>query len=94
MRLTIPELIKEIGVPSDSKFLGFVVHLPHSDEFLLKEDDSSFMTKRLWSKTPELAHIFIDQSESEKAAANYGKGAISCVIFDIVDQLFIASPNM
>ena len=52
------EVREELGLPQDSLFLGYVVHIPASDEFLMDLKDSPLATSRSWTTSPQLARRF------------------------------------
>ena len=54
----IKDVLTELGLPQDAEFLGYVVHLQHSDEFLMQVSDSAHMNSILWSKIPDLVIIY------------------------------------
>ena len=50
--VSIDEIIKEAGLPPDTKWLGYAVHLPDSDEFIAKVKNTKNGIVRVYSKSP------------------------------------------
>lgn len=57
------ELLAEQGLPDDCEPLGYVIHLPKSDEFLAKFEEDDHVTRAAYAKTPELALRLHDMSD-------------------------------
>jgi len=88
----ISDVIAELGIPANSKYLGYAVHRPDSDEFLVEYSEKNGAEKWLWAKTPQLAHIYQDYKKALKHSAAYEKApTLVGLVFDIGDQLFFAS---
>lgn len=81
---------KEFGLPMNSKFLGCVVQLRESDEYLAIFEENQIMTKRGFVPSPEGAIRYATRQEADKVAERLGKGAFSGVLFDTGDQYFVA----
>ena len=77
----------------DSKFLGYVVHLPHSDEFLAMSEEDEISEQRMWAKIPGMAIIYNNKKAAKKEAKSYGKGALVVKLFDAGDQYIVAQPK-
>lgn len=89
----IKQIIKELELPSDTKFAGYVVHLPESDEFLASIEEDEYMENRMWSKIPDIAKCYKSLDKAKKEAKRYGKGANACVLLDTGPQYFVAAPR-
>ncbi len=90
----VSDLMKELNLPKNSKFIGFVVHLPNSDEFLMNfsEDRSSselIQGGYIWAKIPDFAYAFNSQREAEKFTKDYGKDSLVACLFDVGDQYLL-----
>ncbi len=85
----IAETIKELGLPNDSKFLGYVVHLPAEEEFLSKIIESKECIQKVFAKTPELAIVYSDHKKAIKDSKKCKQETLVCLLFDIGDQLII-----
>tara|TARA_R110001583_G_scaffold42134_9_gene133989 strand:- start:2614 stop:3069 length:456 start_codon:yes stop_codon:yes gene_type:complete len=55
---TIHRLRKDLGLPSSAKFLGWVIHHPERDEFLVAYTVADGMVQKGWGLTPEKAKHF------------------------------------
>lgn len=86
----IEEVIKECGLPDNTEFLGYVIHLPQSDEFLLKmkkiHNDGSNI--KAWSKTPEICKRYQSYQKALKDCKKVGKGSKVCVLLDAGNALY------
>ncbi|MEJ1367061.1 MAG: hypothetical protein RPU35_02430 [Candidatus Sedimenticola sp. (ex Thyasira tokunagai)] len=81
---------EELGLPDNTKFVGFVVHLPDTDEFLGDITRNRGIEKRMWSKVPDLAKIYKNRKKAEREAMSTGKGAVVGILLDIGDQYVFA----
>jgi hypothetical protein len=78
------QLIKELGMPDHTKFCGYVVHLPESDEFLFHLDvKPDYYTNYGWSKLPDHARLFDTHHEAQAVIDEYGKPAVVGLLFDL-----------
>ncbi|WP_147480474.1 hypothetical protein [Pseudomonas coronafaciens] len=60
VRRNLDELREELGLPSGAPFLGYVVHIPESDEFLANFNGITSASYRSWTKNPAMARRFED----------------------------------
>lgn len=87
----IEQVRAEFGLPESAEWLGYVVHLPESDEFLAHSKNTAMAALWGWAKTPLLAHRFDDFQAARKAAKDYGKGGVVvALLFDVGDKLYVA----
>lgn len=84
--IKISELMKQFGLPEHAQFVGIVVHLPTSDEFLGFYESTPDAESYIWAKVPDLAHIFDTQKQAEKFVKSYGKGSVVGLLFDLGDS--------
>lgn len=89
MKIKISDLIKEHGLPENSKFIGFVVHLPDKDEFLADVEYHPGYENRMWSKVPDLAKLYKTQKKAEKEIKRYGKSACVAMLLDSGSQYIV-----
>lgn len=90
--INIKEIIKAFKLPKKSKFMGFVVHLPDSDEFLaFSEEKDGDMELRAFSKTPDHAHIFKDYEKALSESKSCSQWAIVCILIDMKKQWIVVS---
>lgn len=66
-RTTFEQLRRELGLPKDSKCLGFVINRKDTDEFLLGLKDSNAVTSWKWVPIADLAFCFQNQAEADEA---------------------------
>lgn len=91
-QVKISDVIAELGIPANSKLLGYAVHKPDSEEFLMEYKKNIGAEKWLWAKTPQLAHLYQDFQQALLHSAAYPKApTLVGLVFDIGDQLFFAS---
>lgn len=87
---SVADFIKQHGLPPETTFKGYVVHLPHSDEFLANYNkNNKIVDLYAWAKTPVLAHIFTSHLDAVGFCNEYGKGAVMCLLFDTVDNYVV-----
>ena len=58
------EIYKEFDLPDDSDFLGYVVNIVDSDEYVAKFEDTPDVTSIAYAKVPDLGLRFDDISEA------------------------------
>lgn len=63
----ITQVIKELDLPENSKFMGYVVRNPEKDEFLVKYKASNDSIGALWAKNPGIAKVFSQREKAKKA---------------------------
>ena len=91
-RVKISDVIAELGIPANSQFLGYAVHRPDSDEFLVEYKEKDGAEKWIWAITPQLAHLYHDFHQALSHSTAYDKApTLVGLVFDIGDQLFFAS---
>lgn len=85
----VQKIIQEFGLPKGTKFLGFVCHLPASDEFLHEVRYVDGIEGRMWGAVPELAHQYQTHAKAKKEVDMYGEGAVVALLFDIGLQYMV-----
>lgn len=85
----LEDIRRELGLPDSAEFLGYVVHIPESEEFLHSVQDSLGAVTRSFAKTPDLALPFESFGDAH-AQARREKGEIVAGLFDLGDQYFVA----
>ena len=92
-KIKISDLIEKLNLPSHSEFVGFVVHLPVSDEFLASFDPSLYVDRYMWVKIPDLAYIFTTQDQAKQFVNFYGKSSVVGLLFDLGDNYSLQFPG-
>jgi len=87
----IEDLKKQLDIPSHGKFLGYVVHLPNTDEFLGSITDDGLMINKMIVKLPDLAMTFDDIEDAIKATHAFKYKANVCLLFDVGSQYIVIS---
>lgn len=82
----IQEVIEELGLPTESKLLGYVIHLPVEDEFLAFLKETSAIVKRGFEKTPEAAKLYQSYNRALRDAGKCKQKAEPNLLFDIGTQ--------
>lgn len=88
----LDDLKKELELPDDAVFCGYVVHIEEKDEFLASIKESPSFTERTFAKTPELA-IRYDEFIDAYDVARAEKGEIVVILFDIGSQFKVFMLN-
>lgn len=88
-KLLTKELIKELGLPENSMFLGYIVHLPNEDEFLAEFISTEVIEKRLFVKTPKLAKVYNDHRNAIRDSKKCKQKAEVCLLFDVGRQFIV-----
>jgi hypothetical protein len=87
-KVEIKELKMELGLPENAEFCGYLVHIVKPDEFLAHYEETPQITKRAFSKTPDMALRFKTFSEAFKVARK-SKNEIVVGMFDVGNQLLV-----
>lgn len=82
------EIYQEFDLPEDSDFLGYVINIVESDEYLASFSDSVDERRISYAKSPELGLRFEDFHEAldvgKKVAEKYETDI--CLLFETTDQ--------
>jgi len=85
----IDEVRKGLSLPAGSIFCGFLVHIYETDEFLHEIDASAALTRRAFTKTPELARRFDNFNDAYKCVRQE-RGEAVVGLFDLGDKYLVA----
>jgi hypothetical protein len=92
MKTPTPEQIKkECGLPANTQYIGWLVHNPNQDDFLIRYHlDSS-----AWCLMPDTAHRFESfQSASDAIKQlDIANKAIVVIAFDLDSQVVVIAPD-
>lgn len=91
-RERLKRIFAKIEAPKNTKFKGYVLHLPESDEFLALVDHnySHTMSNYGWCKSPGDAVVFKKHLKAVRELQEYDKNNIKlCLLFDTGDQYFV-----
>lgn len=89
---SIDEIRRQMGLPDGSSFLGYVIHLPESDEFLAHFDDSDHKIVKLWAAIPDLAIRYQDFHHAVKvlkAVSQSGRQTLLALLWEEDSQYFV-----
>lgn len=89
---SIEETKRRTGIPADAKFVGYAVHLEQTDEFLSRFEEDLDATKKLWSKRPQDALLFMTFEacyEKHRKCQN----SVVAALFETETQIFAAVDN-
>ena len=82
------EIYQEFDLPEDSEFLGYVINIVESDEYLVSFSDSIDERRASYTKFPEMGLRFEDFHEAlrvgKKVAEKYETDI--CLLFETTDQ--------
>lgn len=85
----LEDLIKELRLPEDTVFCGYLIHVVQSDEFIHSIEDTPIAIKRAFVRTPELAKRY-DEFQDAYRYARYDKDEVVVALFDIGDMYQVA----
>ena len=85
----ISDVIKELGLPKNTKFIGYALHLKDKDEFLVRYVSNEYRDEMWWSKTPENAKKFKQHKKALKIRNELKPEAKIVHVWDIGRQLMI-----
>lgn len=88
--ISVDELIHELGLPQDSKYMGYVIHCPEHDDYLASLDVQRDNTFRAYAKSPEGALVLSDYAEACQIADDITKKTLIGILFDVGNQLYVA----
>ncbi|MGI9339750.1 hypothetical protein [Psychrobacter sp. PSP] len=84
----IEEIYKEFDLPDNSQFLGYVVNITESDEYVARFEDTPDVTNTAYAKVPDLAMRFNDIADAldvgKKVAEKYKTDI--CLLFETTEQ--------
>lgn len=87
-KISLEELKKELGLPSDAEFCGYLVHVEDKDEFLGMIEETDLAIKRGFVGNPEQALKFDEFGDALKVTRKE-KNEIVVGLFDLGKQLLI-----
>ncbi|MDP2716291.1 hypothetical protein [Rheinheimera sp.] len=91
-KIQISEVLEELGLPPDSEYLGYLIHRPDTDDFVMLASDNKECSLWMWSDTPEGAFKFQDYSYVTKLASIYNKAPVMVgLVFDTGNMLVFTS---
>lgn len=89
--VNIQEFIKNSDLPENSKLLGYVVNIPHSDEYLADIHFGDGVVNKTIAKIPALAKVFDDIEDALKARDEFSYSVDICLMFE-TDQQYLVLP--
>lgn len=92
-KIKISELVKDMGLPEGTIFLGYSIHLQESDEFLLSYEDNIEMTNMWWTHNPEQVKHFQSFKKVEKIKNKIKPEASVAWLFDTGPQIIATQPE-
>lgn len=90
-QINIEEFIKESDLPENSQFVGYVVNIPHSDEYLADIQYGDDVVNKIIAKIPALAKVFDDIEDALKVREEFTYPVDVCLMFE-TDQQFLVLP--
>lgn len=89
--INIQSFIKENDLPANSNLLGYVVNIPHSDEYLADIHYGDDVVNKTIAKIPALAKVFDDVEDALKARKEFSYPVDICLMFE-TDQQYLVLP--
>jgi hypothetical protein len=90
-REKLKRLYAAMNTPKGTKFIGYVLHLPESDEFMAMAEhvDNYGSVNYAWAQTPSLALVFKKHIKAVRELQEYGKNNVKlCLLFETETQYF------
>lgn len=87
----ISDVKKDFGIPDDYDFIGYLVNIAESDEYLASVMYSGDTSMRGWTTSPDLAKCYNSFNKALKEVKRYGKDAILCGLFSGPDKNIVIS---
>lgn len=90
------ELKQSWGLPAHAKMLGWLIHDPHKDEFLVKYALNHDMTGMWWGMSPETAKAFktLKKAIAVIQSLELTGRAIAAPAFDIGRQIMVLTEDL
>jgi hypothetical protein len=89
LKRKISDIKREFGLPDNHDFIGYVVNIVKSDEYLASVIHSGDTSMRGWTPLPDMAKCYQSFNKAQKEVNRYGKDAILCGLFDSPEQYIV-----
>lgn len=89
-KTNISTVIKELGLPKSSVYLGYVIHQPESDDFLAAITIVADSSKRIFCKHPDVAKRYVSYNDALNEANRCILKAEVLILFDTGDEFHVA----
>lgn len=86
----LADIRKQMGLPENAEFLGCVVNVRGSDEYLAALEEDDVEIRRGYVLSPEKALRYGSREEADVVAASLPKPAVSGLLFDLGSKFFVA----
>ncbi len=86
----ITRVLNEIGLPETTKYLGYVVHLPEEDEFLMDIKETASKVLRRFAKLPEMAKRYQSLTKAKSDAKKCKQETLICYLFETQQRFYVA----
>ena len=90
MATLLSDVRKQMGLPKNAEFLGCVVNICDTDEYLAVLEDDGATIRRGYVLSPAKALRFESREDADVVAASLPKRSVSGLLFDLGDQYFVA----
>ena len=91
--INLEEFINKFELPKETKFIGYSVHLPESDEFLYKYKVGNVAITKAWCGSPETAKKFNKLNKANRIKNEISNNAIVVWLFDLGTQIIATTPE-
>ncbi len=93
---SVYELKQTWGLPAHAKMLGWLLHDPYKDEFLVKYTANSDMTGMWWGLSPETAKAFktLKKATAVLESLDLTGRAVAAPAFDIGKQIIVLTDDI
>lgn len=86
----LADIRKQMGLPEQAEFLGCVVNLRGTDEYLAVLEEDGTTIRRGYVLSPENALRYKSREDANVVAASLPKPAVSGLLFVLGSQFFVA----
>lgn len=89
----LDEILKEIGLPEDTEWLGYAIHSLENDDFLMNYESNEYKDSIMWIGFPDKAKKFQSIKKAEKVRDKIKPNAEVVWLFDIGSQVVVTQPE-
>lgn len=90
-RMAQQRLIKSFDLPKGTKFKGYVLSLPDTDEYLAEHQASNYADNWCWAQTPDLAKPYKKLKQVQQVQKLYTKKPTEvCYLFETPTHFWVS----
>jgi len=92
-KIDLNDFINTHNLPKETKFIGYSIHLPDSDEFLCKYKPGNVVSIKGWCDSPDEAKKFNKLNKANRIKDEISNNAIVVWLFDLGTQILATTPE-